>query len=157
MPSILIINGPNLKHLGKRDIHIYGTENMDTVASEVEKFAHAPKLIFFQSNHEGEIIDRLEDAREAYMKGELLGIVLNAGALTHTSLALADCLSWLKVPFIEVHISNILARSGSPSSACDALRGQSLFAMHSLGVISGFGVESYVLAVSALMRYTDKK
>lgn len=157
MSTILVMNGPNLKHLGKRDIHIYGTENMDTVAEEVGKFYNPPKLIFFQSNHEGEIIDRLEEAREAYMKKEIMGIVLNAGAFTHTSLALADCLSWLKVPFVEVHISNILARAGSPSSACDALRGQSLFAMHSLGVISGFGIDSYVLAVSALMRYTDKK
>lgn len=157
MSTILIINGPNLKHLGKRDIHIYGTDSMETVAEEVAQIKNPPKLIFYQSNHEGEIIDHLEAAREAYLKKEIMGIVLNAGAFTHTSLALADCLSWIKVPFVEVHISNILARSSVANSAADVLRGQSLFAQHSLGVISGFGVGSYVLAVHALMRYTEKK
>ena len=161
MSKILVINGPNLGHLGKRDVHIYGTENMDTVAQNVLQLNNAPNLEFYQSNHEGAIIDRLEAAREEYLKGKIMGIVLNAGAFTHTSLAMADCLSWIKVPFVEVHISNILARSGSTSqnsanSGTDAMRGQSLFAVHSLGLIAGFGVESYVLAVEALIRYTTK-
>lgn len=160
MSTILIINGPNLGNLGKRDVHIYGTENMDTVAKTVLAFGKPPNLDFYQSNHEGAIIDRLELAREDYVQGKIIGVVLNAGAFTHTSLALADCLSWIKVPFVEVHISNILARSGSASSgsssSADSLRGQSLFAAHSLGIIAGFGVDSYVLAVEALIRYTRK-
>ena len=156
MSKILVINGPNLGHLGKRDVHIYGTEDMNTVAKSVLELNNAPSLEFYQSNHEGEIIDRLEKAREEYLKGAIIGVVLNAGAFTHTSLALADCLSWVKLPFVEVHISNILARSASANSQADGMRGQSLFAVHSLGVIAGFGVESYVLAVEALIRYTTK-
>lgn len=157
MSKILIINGPNLGSLGKRDILIYGTENMDTVAEKVLLLNQAPSLEFYQSNHEGAIIDRLELARDEYLQEEIIGIVLNAGAFTHTSLALADCLSWIKVPFVEVHISNILARSSAANQgSADALRGQSLFAAHSLGIIAGFGVDSYVLAVEALIRYTTR-
>ena len=165
MSKILILNGPNLGHLGKRDIAMYGTANMDTVAEHVAHLEDAPPLEIYQSNHEGALIDCLEKARERFLQKQLMGVVLNAGAFTHTSLALADCLSWIKVPFVEVHISNILARSNVVSSATeihdggivnpsDVLRGQSLFAAYSLGVIAGFGIESYVLAVEALIRYT---
>jgi len=156
MSKILVINGPNLGHLGKRDVHIYGTDNMDTLLTNVLQLDNAPHLEIYQSNHEGAIIDRLEEAREEYLHGKIIGVVLNAGAFTHTSLALADCLSWIKIPFVEVHISNILARSAAANSGSDALRGQSLFAAHSLGIIAGFGIESYVLAVEALIRYTTK-
>ncbi len=157
--KILFMNGPNLGHLGKRDVHIYGTDSMTDVLSQASEMSYQGQKIqaeLFQSNHEGEIIDRLEQAREDFLQGKILGVVLNAGAFTHTSLALADCLSWIKVPFVEVHISNILARSQAASSAADALRGQSLFAASSLGVISGFGIDSYLLAVEALIRYTNK-
>ena len=89
-------------------------------------------------------------------RARAIGIALNAGAFTHTSLALADCLSWIKVPFAEVHISNILARSGGAATAADSLRGKSLIAASSIGVIAGFGLDSYLLAVDALIRYKAK-
>lgn len=154
MPEkILILNGPNLGHLGKRETHIYGSQGMDYVFDEIKKKGLEP--VYFQSNHEGELIDRLEQAREEYLNGEILGAVLNAGAFTHTSLALCDCLSWIKIPYVEVHISNILARSAA-GTAADALRGRSLIAGPSLGLITGFGLDSYLLAVDALIRYKAK-
>lgn len=152
--KVLIINGPNLGHLGKRETHIYGTQGMEYVFSGVREKGLEP--VYFQSNHEGEIIDRLEQARVEYLGGEIIGIVLNAGAFTHTSLALADCLSWIKVPFAEVHISNILARSGAASSPADSLRGKSLIAAPSIGLVAGFGLDSYLLAVDGLIRYKAK-
>lgn len=155
MPQkVLIINGPNLGNLGKREPEIYGSFGMDAVFAEL-----ASKNIeydYFQSNHEGELIDRLEQARAEFLEGKIIGIVINAGAFTHTSLALADCLSWIKVPYAEVHISNILARSGSAKSAADALRDKSLIAGGSIGIIAGFGLDSYLLAVDALIRYKTK-
>lgn len=161
MQKILLINGPNLGHLGQRDTHIYGTKNMDYVLNEAKKLVALQNetldFELFQSNHEGVLIDRLELAREEFLTNKIIGIVLNAGAFTHTSLALADSLSWIKVPFVEVHISNILARSSGGASAADSLRGTSLFAQHSLGIISGFGLDSYVLAIQSLMRYNNQR
>lgn len=155
MPQkVLIINGPNLGHLGKRDPEIYGSFGMDYVFDELVKKGIA--YDYFQSNHEGKLIDRLETARTEFLAGDIIGIVINAGAFTHTSLALADCLSWIKVPYVEVHISNILARSGSAKSEADALRNKSLIASQSIGIIAGFGIDSYVLAVDALIRYKTK-
>lgn len=155
MPQkVLIINGPNLGNLGKREPEIYGSEGMDTVFAELTQKGLA--YDYFQSNHEGALIDRLEQARTEFLEGKIIGIVLNAGAFTHTSLALADCLSWIKVPYVEVHISNILARSGSAKSEADTLRSKSLIASQSIGIIAGFGLGSYVLAVDALIRYKTK-
>ncbi len=155
MPQkILIINGPNLGNLGKREPEIYGNVGMDIVFAELAQKGLAYE--YFQSNHEGELIDRLELARTEFLEGKIIGIVLNAGAFTHTSLALADCLSWIKVPYVEVHISNILARSAGAKSAADTLRSQSLIASQSIGIIAGFGLDSYVLAVEALIRYKTK-
>lgn len=154
MPEkVLIINGPNLGHLGRRDTHIYGTEGMERVFEEIRE--KGLEYDYFQSNHEGELIDRLEQAREEFLRGEIIGAVLNAGAFTHTSLALCDCLSWIKIPYAEVHISNILARSASGQGA-DGLRAKSLIASSSIGVIAGFGLDSYLLAVDALIRYKAK-
>lgn len=147
--KILIINGPNLGQLGKRDPHIYGTDTMDDFINNQNP--HTPKLELFQSNHEGDLIDRLEKARDEFIDKSLMGVILNAGAFTHTSLALADCLAWIKIPFVEVHISNILARSATENP----LRGQSLIAPYSLGIISGFGIGSYTLAIQALIRYKE--
>ena len=93
----------------------------------------------FQSNSEGALIDRLEEA----WKAKVDGIVLNAGAYTHTSLALADCLAWIKIPCVEVHLSNVHARQS-------AIRHTSLIARHCIGAIAGFGIMSYALAVQAL-------
>lgn len=141
--SILVLNGPNLGHLGKRQPEIYGTQGMDVVPGQVcallGRNADCVTLQFFQSNSEGALIDRLEQAKEAGVHG----IVLNAGAYTHTSLALADCLAWIGIPVVEVHISNILARD-------ERIRRQSLLAPHVVGIVAGFGIMGYALAVQAL-------
>ncbi len=144
MLQILILNGPNLGALGQRQPHIYGYEGMEAVpalvAELLQEKAEGVNLHFFQSNHEGEIIDRLEKARLERMDG----VVLNAGAFTHTSLAIADCLAWIELPCVEVHLSNVHARK-------EKIRHTSMLAPHVLGVISGFGIKSYALAVQALL------
>ena len=141
---ILVLNGPNLGHLGRRQPEIYGTRGLDElpglVAQVLGPAASGVELTFFQANGEGALIDRLEQAREE----GVAGVVLNAGAYTHTSLALADCLAWIGLPCVEVHLSNILARSEA--------RHVSLLARHCIGLVSGFGLESYALAVLALYR-----
>jgi len=147
--TILVVNGPNLGHLGRRQPEIYGTEGMDALPSQVRTLlgpaADSVTLDFFQANGEGRLIDRLEKAWE----DKISGIVLNAGAYTHTSLALADCLAWIRLPTVEVHLSNIWARS-------EPLRQQSYIGRHVVGVIAGFGLLSYGLAVLALWRHLEK-
>lgn len=142
--TFLIMNGPNLASVGIRRPEIYGTRALADLPKLINDFLERDvreklSLEFYQSNHEGKIIDRLEAAREA----EIDGIVLNAGALTHTSLALADCLEWIKIPFVEVHISNIFMRE-------EPIRHMSLLAGHAMGVIAGFGLLGYALAVRVL-------
>ena len=141
--DFLIINGPNLGFLGQRQPEVYGTEGMDALPALVGKLlgddARRIRLTQFQSNSEGALIDRLEEA----WKAKVDGLVLNAGAYTHTSLALADCLAWIKIPCVEVHLSNVHARQS-------AIRHTSLIARHCVGAIAGFGVMSYALAVQAL-------
>lgn len=141
--DFLIINGPNLGFLGQRQPEVYGTEGMDALPALVGKLlgddARRIRLTQFQSNSEGVLIDRLEEA----WKAKVDGLVLNAGAYTHTSLALADCLAWIKIPCVEVHLSNVHARQS-------AIRHTSLIARHCVGAIAGFGVMSYALAVQAL-------
>ena len=147
---ILIVNGPNLGFLGKRQPEIYGTKGLDELPSLLKTLmgsqAEEIELDFFQANGEGELIDRLEKAREQ----EVQGLVLNAGAYTHTSLALADCLAWIGIPCMEVHLSNVWARS-------EPLRQQSLIAKHCLGVVAGLGLMSYALSVQALVHFLKKK
>jgi len=141
--DVLIINGPNLGFLGQRQPEVYGTEGMDALPALVEKVlgddARRIRLAQFQSNSEGALIDRLEEA----WKAKVDGLVLNAGAYTHTSLALADCLAWIGIPCVEVHLSNVHARQST-------IRHTSLIARHCIGAIAGFGVMSYALAVQAL-------
>lgn len=143
--DILIMNGPNLGHLGQRQPEIYGNLGLDALPDMVRELmgdaSSSVSLTFFQSNSEGGLIDRLEDA----WRNKVDGLVLNAGAYTHTSLALADCLAWIKIPCVEVHLSNVHARSS-------ALRHQSLIARHCIGAIAGFGIMSYALGVQALWR-----
>lgn len=142
--DILVVNGPNLGRLGERQPEIYGRLGMDALPELVNTLlgeaAAAIRLDFFQANSEGALIDRLELAKDA----DVDGVVLNAGAYTHTSLALADCLAWIKLPCVEVHLSNIWARTADP------IRQQSFIGKHCLGVIAGFGLTSYALAVQAL-------
>ena len=146
---ILILNGPNLKALGQRQPEIYGSESMDCVPAQVQSLlgeGHSVTLEFAQSNSEGALIDRLEMAREQGVDG----VVLNAGAYTHTSLALGDCLAWIGLPCVEVHLSNVLARS-------EQIRQKSYIGRHVIGVIAGFGIMSYALGVQALVQYLLKK
>ncbi len=149
MLRILIMNGPNLKALGQRQPEIYGHDGLEAIPGAVQKLmpqeAQNIELLFFQSNHEGALIDRLEQAREEGLDG----VVLNAGAFTHTSLALADCLAWIHVPCVEVHISNVLARE-------EEIRQKSYIGRHVIGVIAGFGIQSYALGVQALVCHINK-
>lgn len=144
---LLVLNGPNLGFIGVRQPEIYGRRTIedlpDMVAEMLGPDAASLELQFHQANSEGHCIDRLEQA----WKDGLDGVVLNAGAYTHTSLALADCLAWIGIPCVEVHLSNVLARSDQP------LRQQSLIGRSCLGVIAGFGMMSYGLAVSALWQH----
>lgn len=147
--DVLIMNGPNLGFLGQRQPEIYGSQGMDALPALVEVLlgpaAGEVRLSQFQSNSEGALIDRLEQA----WKDGIDGLVLNAGAFTHTSLALADCLAWIKIPCVEVHLSNVQARS-------TGLRHTSLVARHCIGAIAGFGIMSYALAVQALRQHLAK-
>ena len=141
--SILVMNGPNLGHLGERQPEIYGTQGLDLIPAMVQQLlgerATEVKLSFFQNNSEGRLIDRLEQAREEGVHG----VAFNAGAYTHTSLAIADCIAWIGLPVVEVHISNVLAR-------VEKIRRTSFMGESVIGVISGFGLMSYALAVQAL-------
>lgn len=149
---ILVLNGPNLGHIGQRQPEIYGSRGLDALPGMVADMlgpeaASRIEFAFFQSNGEGALIDRLEQARQ----GGVDGIAFNAGAYTHTSLALSDCLAWIGVPCVEVHLSNIFARTDQP------LRHQSLIGRSAIGVIAGFGMMSYVLAVGALWQHWLQK
>lgn len=138
MKKVMIINGPNLNLLGRREPGIYGVQTMDAALGECSKLA---RIDYFQSNHEGELIDKLH---EVGFDHEYAGIVLNAGALTHTSLALADAIAAIELPVVEVHISNVHAR--------EEVRHSSMISGVCRGVIAGFGIDSYRLGVEALVR-----
>jgi len=144
--NILILNGPNLGALGKRQPEIYGNNTMDILPELVQQVLgenyQSVSLEFYQNNSEGKLIDRIEQAKEEGIDG----IVLNAGAYTHTSLALADCLAWIELPVVEVHLSNVLARS-------EPMRQKSFIGRHVIGVIAGFGMMSYALAVQSLFQH----
>ena len=142
--KILIINGPNLNLLGVREPGIYGSATFDFALERLRGLYPDIELEYFQSNHEGAIIDRLHAAGfgDAYA-----GIILNAGAYTHTSLAIADAIAAIKVPVVEVHISNVAAR--------EEIRHRSLIAPVCRGSIAGFGLDSYRLAVEAIA-HNDK-
>lgn len=137
--NILLLNGPNLNLLGTRQTDVYGGTTLDEI--EQNAIEHAKTLGFeltcLQSNHEGVLIDAIHDA-----KTHANGIILNAGAFTHTSIALMDAISSVKLPVVEVHLSNIHAR--------EAFRHKSFIAPVALGQIAGFGPNSYILAIDAL-------
>jgi 3-dehydroquinate dehydratase II len=138
MKKILILNGPNLNLLGKREPHIYGSRSfLDYLASIEGQFPDV-RLHYFQSNHEGELIDKLHE-----LGFEVNGIVINAGALTHTSIALADALGAITAPAIEVHISNVHAR--------ETYRHHSYLSAKVKGVIVGLGLTGYELAIRYLL------
>lgn len=137
--KILILNGPNLNLLGKREPDIYGSLSMQQLLDNLR--VRFPQLVieYAQSNHEGDIIDRLHAVG---FDSSYSGVVLNAGAYTHTSLAIADAIYAIETPVVEVHISNIWTR--------EPVRHTSLISPACRGVIAGFGMDSYRLAIEAL-------
>jgi 3-dehydroquinate dehydratase II len=137
--KVVVVHGPNLNLLGKREPHIYGTRSLDDLNEVVRKKAGALGLevVTFQSNHEGELIDFLQKEGPGSA-----GIVINPGALSHYSLALYDCLQALGLPVVEVHISNIHAR--------EEFRSRSVTARAARGVITGLGFKGYELALEFL-------
>lgn len=139
MKRILIINGPNLNLLGRREPHIYGTSTLADIQARTQSRAPAGcELDWYQSNHEGDIIDRIQAAAAEGFDG----IVLNAGGYTHTSVAIADAIAAAGIPVAEVHLTNIMAR--------EPMRRVSVIAPACAGSISGFGPSVYALAVAAL-------
>jgi len=145
--KILVVNGPNLNFLGRREPTIYGAPTLDDIIRGLQQqFAGSVEIAAFQSNHEGALIDALQ---QAAIEGDVAGVVLNAGAYTHTSVALRDAISSIApLPVVEVHLSNVHAR--------EAFRHTSLISAVCQGVIAGFGADSYRLAVEALVQQCSK-
>lgn len=134
--KIIIINGPNLNLLGKREPEIYGNQDFETYYKELKSKYPLVQLSYFQSNVEGEIINKLQEVGFTYD-----GIILNAGAYTHTSIGIGDCVNAIKTPVVEVHISNTFSR--------ETFRHQSYISPNAKGVIIGFGLKSYELALQS--------
>lgn len=138
---IIIINGPNLNLLGTREPDIYGQETMEDCLASLRKRFPQVEIEYFQSNHEGALVDRLQDAAASHD-----GIILNAAAYTHTSIALLDTVRAISTPVVEVHLSNVAAR--------EDFRRRSMIAPACVGTIAGFGMDVYRLAVEALLSLT---
>lgn len=136
--QILILNGPNLNLLGQRETSIYGNQDFDSFFKELKAQFPPLQLDYFQSNVEGEIINKLQEVGFSYD-----GIILNAGAYTHTSIAIGDCVKAITTPVIEVHISNTFSR--------EIFRHQSYISPNAKGVIIGFGLQSYTLAIQSFL------
>lgn len=135
--KVLIVNGPNLNLLGTREPQIYGNRAFEKYFNILKDDYPDLELEYFQSNVEGEMINKMQEVRESHD-----GIVLNAGGYTHTSVALHDCIAAIDIPVVEVHISNLAAR--------EEFRHKSMIAPKCVGTISGFGLESYRLGILAL-------
>src|ERR687890_220294 len=137
---IAVLNGPNLNLLGQREPELYGRTTLPEIEAMVRDAAgrHAVEVDWLQSNHEGALVDAVQG-----LKGKADGALINAAALTHSSLALRDALLAVQVPFVEVHLSNIFAREPE--------RRHSMIADLALGMVTGFGAQSYVLALQALV------
>jgi len=142
--TILIINGPNLNLLGSREKTIYGAQCFEEYLEELKQIFPDFTLDYFQSNIEGEIINKIHECRLSHE-----GIVLNAAAYTHTSVAIRDAISAVDIPVIEVHISNVHKR--------EPFRHVSLISASCVGVIAGFGLDSYRLGIEALTKLNNSK
>ena len=142
--KIQIINGPNLNLLGTREPGIYGSSTFDSYLEELRAQDPDMQIDYYQSNIEGCLIDKMQQTGFSYD-----GIVLNAGAYTHTSVALQDCIRSLRCPVVEVHISNVHKR--------EEFRHKSMISCACLGVIAGFGLDSYRLAIEALTRHKEQE
>lgn len=138
MKKIIIINGPNLNLLGVREKSVYGDQDFPTYFEELKAEYGQVELTYFQSNHEGAIIDKLHEIGFSYH-----GVVLNAGAFTHTSLAIGDAIAAIQTPVVEVHISNVHKR--------EDFRHRSYLAKNCVGVICGFGLTSYRLGLQSFL------
>lgn len=136
--QLLILNGPNLNLLGQREPEVYGNQSFDLYFDELKLQFPLVQLDYFQSNVEGEIINKLQEVGFSYD-----GIILNAGAYTHTSVAISDCVKAITSPVIEVHISNTFSR--------ETFRHQSYISPNAKGVIIGFGLKSYALAIQSFL------
>ena len=141
--KIIVINGPNLNLLGEREKDKYGNITLDAVKKECLNFANKNniELTFFQSNIEGEIINSIQDSRNSYS-----GLIINAGGYTHTSVAIHDALKVLKIPIIELHITNIYNR--------EEFRHKSLISKIATSVICGFGTKGYIMALEGIKGLT---
>lgn len=136
--KILIVNGPNLNLLGQREPGIYGDSSFESYLPKLRSRYEDVEIEYYQSNIEGELINKMQEVGFSYD-----GIVLNAGAYTHTSIALQDCIRSLKTPVVEVHISNVHKR--------EEFRHKSMISCACLGVICGFGLDSYRLAIEGII------
>ena len=136
--KLLILNGPNLNLLGKREPSIYGSETFEVYLKVLQAKYTDVELHYYQSNIEGELIDKLHEVGFSYT-----GVILNAAAYTHTSVGIGDAVKGIETPVIEVHISNVHAR--------EAYRHQSFIAPNAKGVIAGFGLKSYDLAIESFL------
>ena len=140
--NILLINGPNLNLLGTREPEIYGNKTLNDIENDLTKVAEKKSINLecFQSNHEGEIVDKIQDSVKS-----IHGILINAGAFTHTSISIRDSLIGTKIPFVELHISNIFSR--------EEFRKDSFLTDKAIGIISGFGITSYFLALEGIIEF----
>ena len=145
MKKIIILNGPNLNLLGEREKSQYGSFTLKEIENSCEEYAKKNdlELSFFQSNIEGEIVEKIQDSR---LNKD--GLIINAGGYTHTSVAIHDALKILKIPIIELHISNIYNR--------EEFRHKSLISNIAKGVICGFGSEGYIMALEAMNKFLKK-
>ena len=140
MLNVLLLNGPNLNLLGQREPGLYGAQTLEGIEEQLRLQAQGlgVELACFQSNHEGSLVDRIHAAR-----GQAEGILINAGAYTHTSIALRDALLGVAIPYVELHLSNVHAR--------EPFRHHSYLADRAIGVVAGFGPASYSLALEGLV------
>lgn len=141
--NILIINGPNLNYLGKRKPDVYGSRTLEEVNEYIHENFMEDTFTFFQSNFEGAIIDKIQEAPPEYD-----GIVINAGAFTHYSYAIRDAIEACEIPVVEAHLSNVAAR--------ESFRSISVISEVCSGTVAGFGADSYVLAVDGLKRIINR-
>ena len=151
MSTVLVLTGPNLNLLGTREPQVYGAQTLADVEARCKEAAatHGWTVDFRQSNHEGELIDWIHEAGQGHAAGSLAGVVLNAGAYTHTSVALHDAIKAVGVSVVEVHISNVHAR--------EPFRHHSFLSPAAAGIVVGFGIEGYALAIDGLARRAHPK
>ena len=140
--KILVLNGPNLNLLGRREKEHYGTWTLSRIEKQLKTQARSLKvnLEFLQSNHEGELVEKIQNAQRKFD-----GILINPAAYTHTSIALRDALAAVEIPFVEVHLSNLARR--------EEFRKRSLVSDLAVGVVSGFGPDSYALGLAGLIKF----